>query len=266
MARPIPRWCIQAAGSAICLAMLCLAGCSDRDYYKNPPREPEPLVAVADPPAPPVKLDDGSAVSVDAPVAPTTPDITMDPRRPQDKTDKADVYWKLVYLAGTNGARRPTELLKQEIAKTLDDPAKELIYQIVAVLERANDAYNARQRPGRPGSLTDDLPWGANRSEFGRALAPASDETGPPLTNARKKKKLEDFNAQYQLPPELVRASAVEEAKTLIAELRHMLNEERRRDHDFLIGPDEHASADGGNDLKLPGATTSSGSLELPPP
>lgn len=262
-----PHLSLARASGALCLAALVLAGCSDRDYYKNPPTPSEPLLAVEPAPPPPVNVQIGTPLPpVDAPVAPTPPDITMDPRHPQDKTDKADIYWKFVYLAGTEGARRPPEALKQEIAKTLDDPAKDLCNQIVRVLERANDAYVARQRPGSPGTLTDDLPWGSGRPEFEKSLGTGIAETGPPLSNERRKKQLQDFNALYQLPPEMVRTSSIEEAKMLIEELRQMLNADRKRDHDFLIEPRNRPTPPGLSGIQPSDPARSGADLVIPPP
>ncbi len=235
---------IALAAAALCLAPVCLAGCGERDYYKDPDVDPEPLTADAPSGPPPLSLDAGTP---DAPLVPVTRDITSDPQKPKDKTDKADIYWKLVYLADTGGARRPPADFRAQCARTLSDEAKQIIGQIVDALDRANDAYMARRKLGRPGATTDDLPWGAGRDEFDRALAPAGEDLVPPIGAASDRKRLQDFNSRYQMPPELIRSEAIGEARTLLAELLRTLNEERKRDGDFPITADKSAEFKGPN-------------------
>lgn len=284
----------RALGSVL-LLVLALAGCGRGDYYKYQRGTPDPDF-VRNAPGPDAALGgaepilreegisshSGNLLEVDPSAEVTvrlgedagdglgggggaggaaggaSADVTQDPRKPADKTSKADIYWKLVYLAQQGGNKPVPASLKRQIEASLPDAARSLIEEIVRLLETANEAYGLAADARSVGYSINLLPWSGASWDLDRGLADLSPRTGVSSMRAENiKDRIRNFGIMHHGSPESVRMRSIQEAQRRISDLRRMLDEERRRLGDHPISatgedPFDSSGPDPAQDLKVP--------------
>jgi len=249
---------------------LLLAGCGEVDEYKTAqPDEAEEVVLgsdeaeVEDTPVeisgedlvPEAAEDLESALgSTSDDLSGAAADITSTaPTSGQDRWEKADIYWKLVYLKDqvANG-RMPVDMdlqleqLRNRADGTADDDAKPLLRQVISDLEATADARGQEDSMRRAGVNPDSVSWGIGRSaledRFQRLADPAPGARLPTSRRLSDAQRMAlDFESLYHASPSTVQREAVARAAQGLQELRGLLDRARReaRDHPLSAGSPE---------------------------